>query len=119
MSGEHSVRDFLKGAFSMKTVTKKDVAKQIAQLVNEKIYTTENIIDGVFKSLRDIMTGTEDEVHIEIRDFGVFEVIKTNPKSRARNPRTGEIIYVPARKKAHFKAGKKLKEVLKKPLKEE
>ena len=103
----------------MKTVTKKDVAKQTAQLLNEKIYTTENIIDGVFKSLRDIMTGAEDEVRIEIRNFGVFEVKKTNPKSRARNPRTGETIHVPARKKVHFKVGRKLKNVLKKPLKEE
>ena len=58
-------------------------------------------------------------MRIETHDFGVFEVKKTNPKSRARNPRTGEIIQAPARKKANFKAGKKLKEVLKKPLNEE
>ena len=100
----------------MKTVTKKDVAKKTAQLLNEKIYTTEKIVDGVFNSLRDIMTNAKDEVRIEIRDFGVFEVKKTKPKPNARNPRTGEIIYVPARKKTHFKAGKLLKEVLKKPL---
>ncbi len=102
----------------MKTVTKKDVAKKTAQLLNEKIYTTEKIVDGVFNSLRDIMTNAEGEVRIEIRDFGVFEVKKTKPKPKARNPRTGEIIYVPARKKTHFKAGKLLKEVLKKPLEE-
>jgi len=100
----------------MKTVTKKDVAKKTAQLLNEKIYTTEKIVDGVFNSLRDIMTNAKDEVRIEIRDFGVFEVKKTKPKPKARNPRTGEIIYVPARKKTHFKAGKLLKEVLRKPL---
>ena len=39
----------------MKTVTKKDVAKKTAQLLNEKIYTTEKIVDGVFNSLRDII----------------------------------------------------------------
>jgi len=100
----------------MKTVTKKDVAKKTAQLLNEKIYTTEKIVDGVFNSLREIMTNAKDEVRIEIRDFGVFEVKKTKPKPKARNPRTGEIIYVPARKKTHFKAGKLLKEVLRKPL---
>lgn len=102
----------------MRTVTKKDVAKRTAQLLNEKIYTTERIVDGVFNSLRDIMANAEGEVRIEIRDFGVFEVKKTKPKPKARNPRTGEIIYVPARKKTHFKAGKILKEVLKKPLEE-
>ena len=102
----------------MRTVTKKDVAKRTAQLLNEKIYTTERIVDGVFNSLRDIMANADGEVRIEIRDFGVFEVKKTKPKPKARNPRTGEIIYVPARKKTHFKAGKILKEVLKKPLEE-
>ena len=100
----------------MKTVTKKDVAKMTAQQVNEKIYTTEKIVDGVFNTLREIMSNADDEVRIEIRDFGVFEVKKTKPKPKARNPRTGEIIYVPARKKTHFKAGKLLKETLKKPL---
>jgi len=100
----------------MKTLTKKYVAKQTAQLLGEKIYTTEKIIDGVFNSLREIMANAEEEVRIEIRDFGVFEVKKTKPKPRARNPRTGEIIQVPARKKTHFKAGKMLKEILKRPL---
>lgn len=100
----------------MKTVTKKDVAKRTAQLLDEKIYMTEKIVDGVFTSLREIMASADEEVRIEIRDFGVFEVKKTKPKPRARNPRTGEIIQVPARKKTHFKAGKLLKEILKKPL---
>ena len=119
VAGEQIVRDFLKGAFSMRTVTKKEVAKQTAQLLNEKIYITEQIVNEVFNSLREIMASAKDELRIEIRDFGVFEVKKTNPKLRARNPRTGETIYVPARKKAHFKAGKKLKNILKKPLNDE
>ena len=87
-------------------------------MLNEKIYFTEQIVNEVFNSLREIMAGADGELRIEIRDFGVFEVKKTNPKLRARNPRTGETIYVPARKKAHFKAGRKLKQVLKKPLEE-
>jgi len=100
----------------MKIVTKKDVAKRTAQSLSEKINTTERIVDGLFSSLREIMTQTGDEIRIEIRDFGVFEVKKTKPKPKARNPRTGETVYVPARRKAHFKAGKLLKEVLRKPL---
>ena len=49
---------------------------------------------------------------IEIRGFGVLEVKNTKPKPAARNPRTGEIVYVPARRKTHFKPGKQLKEAL-------
>jgi len=100
----------------MKTITKKDVAKRTAKNANERIYITEKIVDGVFTALREFMAEADPEVRIEIRDFGVFEVKKTKPKPKARNPKTGEIIYVPARRKTHFKAGKLLKEVLKKPL---
>jgi integration host factor subunit beta len=99
----------------MKTVTKKDVSKKVALMLDEKIYTTEKFVDAVFSSMREILTETEDEIRIEIRDFGVFEVKKTKAKPKARNPRSGEIIYVPPRRKTHFKAGKLLKEVLKKP----
>jgi len=100
------------------TITKKDVSKRTAKIVNEKIYLTERIVDGVFQALREFMSEANPEVRIEIRDFGVFEVKKTKPKPKARNPKTGEIIYVPARRKTHFKAGKLLKEVLKTPLDE-
>jgi integration host factor subunit beta len=100
----------------MKTVTKKDVAKQTAIELNEKIYTTERFVDSIFNVLREILAGANPEIRIEIRDFGVFEVKRTKPKPKARNPRTGEIIYVPARRKTHFKAGKLLKDVLKNPI---
>ncbi len=95
------------------TITKKDVAKRTAKIVDEKINFTEKIVDGVFTALRQIMSEANSEIRIEIRNFGVFEVKKTKPKPKARNPKTGEIIYVPARRKTHFKAGKRLKDVLK------
>ena len=98
------------------TITKKDVAKRAAKMIGEKIYVTEKIVDAVFTTLRQFMEEADPEVRIEIRDFGVFEVKTTKPKPKARNPKTGETIYVPARKKTHFKAGKHLKEVLKRPL---
>lgn len=101
-----------------KTITKKDVAKRTAQIVKEKIYMTERVVDGVFTALREFMEEADPEIRIEIRDFGVFEVKTTKPKPKARNPKTGEIIYVPARRKTHFKAGKLLKEKLKTPLTE-
>ena len=101
---------------AMKTITKKDVAKRVASNLNEKIYSTERFVDAVFSAMREILVEAEDEIRIEIRDFGVFEIKRTKPKPKARNPRSGEIIYVPARRKTHFKAGKIIKESLKKPL---
>ena len=74
------------------------------------------MVDALFHSLRAIMESADPECRVEIRDFGVFEVKKTKPKPKARNPKTNEIIYVAARRKTHFKPGKLLKESLKTPL---
>ena len=49
---------------------------------------------------------------IEVRGFGVLDTKATKPKPAARNPKTGEVIYVPAKRKTHFKPGKELKEAL-------
>jgi len=100
----------------MRTVTKKEVAKRVAKKLGQKIYITEDFVNSVFESLREILSEANPEIRIEIRDFGVFEVKETKPKPKARNPRTGEIIYVPARRKTHFKPGKLLKDILKQPL---
>ena len=101
-----------------KTITKKDVARRTAEISDEKIFLTEKIVAGTFQALREIMTEANPEVRIEIRDFGVFEVKKAKAKPKARNPKTGEIIYVPASRKTHFKAGRLLKEAMQKPLSE-
>ncbi len=102
----------------MRTVTKKEVAKRVAKKLGQKIYITEDFVNAVFESLREILSEANPEIRIEIRDFGVFEVKETKPKPKARNPRTGQIIYVPARRKTHFKPGKLLKDILKEPLEE-
>ena len=100
-----------------RTYTRKDVAKKTAEKLGLKIFQTEEIVDGMFTVLREMMSGDESNIRIEVRNFGVFEVKPTNAKPRARNPRTNEEVFVPARKKTHFKPGKLLKEVLKQPLK--
>ena len=103
----------------MRTVTKKEVAKRVAKMMGQKIYITEEFVNASFQALREILSEADPEIRIEIRDFGVFEVKETKPKPKARNPRTGEIIYVPARRKTHFKPGKLLKDILKEPLEDD
>lgn len=46
---------------------------------------------------------------IEIRGFGSVDLRILKPR-QARNPRTGESIMAPQKRKAHFKAGKDLKD---------
>jgi Bacterial nucleoid DNA-binding protein len=45
------------------------------------------------------------EGRLELRNFGVYEV-KTRKPRKARNPRTGQEVMVPARKSVTFKGGK-------------
>jgi len=98
------------------TITKRDIAKRVARKVDEKFPLAEKVVSALFTILREVMAEADPEVRIEIRDFGVFEVKTTKAKPKARNPKTGEIVYVPPRRKTHFKPGKMLKEELKKPL---
>ncbi len=99
------------------TYTRKDVAKKTAEKLGQKIFQVEETVDGLFTVLREMMSGDESNIRIEVRNFGVFEVKPTKAKPRARNPRTNEELFVPARRKTHFKPGKLLRDVLKQPLK--
>ena len=49
-----------------------------------------------------------NNTNIELRGFGSFFLKKTKEKFSARNPKTGELIYVPRKNKVRFKASKKL-----------
>lgn len=93
----------------MSTITKKDLALLVSQSSGCKKNLAAKMVDGLFVAMRDSLI---DGNRIEIRGFGVFQVKDTRPKPAARNPRTGEIIYVPARRKTHFKPGRLLKEAL-------
>ena len=97
----------------MQTVTKRELAKTVAEAVSSNHNTTLEIVDTIFTTMREeLIKGNR----IEVRGFGVLEVRKAKAKPAARNPRTGEVVYVPPRRKTHFKPGKELKEALHRPL---
>ena len=103
--GAHSAS----GEARLSTITKKDLALLVSQSTGCKKNLAAKMVDSLFVAMRDsLIQGNR----IEIRGFGVFQVKDTRPKPAARNPRTGEIIYVPARRKTHFKPGRLLKEAL-------
>ena len=91
------------------TITKKDLAYLTAESTGTKKLLALQVVDSIFKTLRHALI---EGNRIEIRGFGTFTVKDTKPKPKARNPRTGEIIYVPGRRKTHFKPGKALKQAL-------
>ena len=93
----------------MSTITKKELALLLSDHAGCKKYLAAQLVDSLFTTMRaSLIEGNRSE----IRGFGVFQVKDTRPKPAARNPRTGEIIYVSARRKTHFKPGRLLKEAL-------
>ncbi len=99
-----------------KTLTKKDVARRLSETVGEPIYKCEPWVGSVIDVLGQLLMEADPEVRIELRDFGVFEVKKTRAKPKARNPKTNETVFIPSRRKTHFKPSKKLRRVLQQPL---
>ena len=84
------------------SITRNAMALQIAGKVGLPHETVREILsmllDGIVEEL-------EKTGRVEWRGFGVFTV-KACPPARKRNPRTGESVMVPAKKKVVFKVGK-------------
>jgi len=97
------------GSGLAQTITKKDLTHHVAESTGTKKALVHQAIDSLFEAMREqLIEGNR----IEIRGFGVLETKDTKAKPAARNPRTGEVVYVPARRKTHFKPGKELKSAL-------
>ena len=97
----------------MRTITKRDLARILAESSDSQRSLAAGVVDSLFTAMREQLIAGH---RIEVRGFGVLETRDTKPKPAARNPKTGEIVYVPARRKTHFKPGKDLKRALYEPL---
>lgn len=98
---------------NVRTLTRKNIEDKIEEKLAGKIISKKLVVDTLFDSIRELIFTADPLVRMEIRDFGVFTVKKSKPKPKARNLITGETIYVPARRKIHFKPGLILRKFLK------
>jgi nucleoid DNA-binding protein len=90
-------------------MTKKDLAKNIADELGLTVNMVKEVIKQVFDGIIETLV---QEGRVELRNFGVFEVKKRKPRP-ARNPKTGEVVSVPERRTVRFKAGKEVMERIK------
>ena len=95
--------DFLIGDL---VVTKKEIVKTISEEIGLTQLKTKEIVQKTFDAIVDTLV--EDQ-RIELRNFGVFEV-KRRAARKARNPRTGEKVFVPEKFVVTFKPGKEMEE---------
>ena len=92
--------------------TRIDILRRTSEKLNISADELKIILDSILETIGDMLKEPNDRTRIELRNFGVFEIKPTKAKSRARNPKTNEEIYVPAHRKAHFKVGKNIRKIL-------
>lgn len=87
-------------------MTKKEIVKDISEAIGLTQLKTKEIVQKTFDAI--VKTLVEDG-RIELRNFGVFEV-KKRAARKARNPRTGDKVFVPEKFVVTFKPGKEMEE---------
>lgn len=87
-------------------MTKKDIVKTISDEIGLTQLKTKEIVQKTFDAI--VRTLVADH-RIELRNFGVFEV-KKRASRKARNPRTGDKVFVPEKYVVTFKPGKEMEE---------
>ena len=91
-------------------MTKKEIVKKISEDIGLTQLKTKDIVQ---RTLDAIIQTLVSEGRIELRNFGVFEVKTARPR-KARNPRTGDKVYVPSKNVVTFKPGKEMEELVRK-----
>ena len=89
-----------------RVVTKKEIVRTISEEIGLTQLKTKEIVQKTFDAI--VETLVEDG-RIELRNFGVFEVKRRAPR-KARNPRTGDKVYVPEKFVVTFKPGKEMEQ---------
>lgn len=87
-------------------MTKKEIVRTISEEIGLTQLKTKEIVQKTFDAI--VETLVEDG-RIELRNFGVFEVKRRAPR-KARNPRTGDKVYVPEKFVVTFKPGKEMEQ---------
>jgi integration host factor subunit beta len=81
------------------------VAEKVQDLTESQ---TGMVVDSIFESMKKALVSGDK---VEIRGFGSFRLKAMKPR-RARNPKTGEQVQVPAKRVMFFKVGKEIREML-------
>ncbi len=91
-----------------RTLTKAELAELLFDRVGLNKRESKDIVDTFFQEIRDTLAnGTE----VKLSGFGNFQV-RDKPPRPGRNPKTGEVIPIAARRVVTFHASQKLKAVV-------
>ncbi len=90
------------------TMKKADLVTMVADMAGITKVLAGQIVDGIFDAIAMTMAKGESA---DIAGFGKFEGAQ-RPARTARNPKTGEMVKVAAKRAPKFKAGKALKDTV-------
>ncbi len=89
-------------------MTKADLVEEVAKHSDLSKKDAEIIVQTVLDS---IVESLKSGQKIELRGFGSFR-LRERTSREGRNPKTGEKVFVPAKKVPYFKPGKELRELI-------
>lgn len=89
-------------------MTKAELVDEVSRHSELSKKDSEIIVQTVLDSIVDSLKSGEK---VELRGFGSFRLRKRASRY-GRNPKTGDKVYVPAKKVPYFKPGKELKDLI-------
>ena len=89
-------------------MTKAELVEEVSRNADLSKKDSEVIVQAFLDSIvESLKTGEK----VELRGFGSFR-LRERASREGRNPKTGEKVFVPAKKVPYFKPGKELKELI-------
>ena len=89
-------------------MTKAELVGKLANKIKLNRKQAEDVVNAITQSISDSLAGGDK---VEIRGFGSFVIRERNARI-AHNPRSREIVEVPAKRVPFFKAGNDLRKVV-------
>ncbi|MBI4640293.1 MAG: HU family DNA-binding protein [Candidatus Tectomicrobia bacterium] len=89
-------------------VTKRELVKRVAQALDLSERQTGQVVQHFLDAVIEVLI---EHRRLELRNFGVFEVVKHKEKT-VHHPVTGKPAHLPSHQVIGFKAGKHVKERL-------
>ncbi len=87
-------------------MNKNDLVNRTRQIAGFTAADATKAVDAVFQAIQEAVSDGDE---VRIINFGTFYV-QAREASEGRNPRTGDVINIPASRQPKFKAGKAFKE---------
>ena len=90
----------------MHTITKREITERVAKKTDISRALAKRVMEQLFDEIIEELSHGN---RIEFRDFGVYE-IKTRAAHQAKNPRTLAPVFVPEKRNAKFKPGRRMRD---------